>query len=461
MFDDLFSPASIAIIGASMDENKIGNVILRNLVSSGFSGRVYPVNPSYSEIMDLKCYPSVKDIGDPTSIAVIVLPAHVVPQAVEDCISAGVKFLIIISGGFAETGPEGKKLSDRILSLIRNSGTRLIGPNTVGLYLPYSNINTTLTSYSRVSFPPPGNIGFISQSGALGLLTMDAISEYGIGISAFINLGNRLDVDETEFLDFFESDSRTGSVAIYMESVADGRSFYERIRRFNSRKPLVILKAGRTEQSAMAASLHTGAMASNDSIFNGMLSQAGSVRAYDETELIDYARVLAYSKRMTGNRIAVLTTAGGVGVISTDYISDSGSIKPLQMARLSENTKDQIRKVIVPYGSAQNPIDLTADGSVSDYDRVLEILMRDDDVDAVLVYALPQTPKMDIGVVDVVEKHMKAGKPIVVGVLGYKIAKQLLVEFERRKIPAYPSVHRSVKSLGALYEYSAFRSVRQ
>ena len=461
MFDDLFSPASIAIIGASMDENKIGNVILRNLVSSGFSGRVYPVNPSYSEIMDLKCYPSVKEIGDPTSIAVIVLPAHVVPQTVEDCISAGVKFLIIISGGFAETGLEGEKLSDRILSLIRNSGTRLIGPNTVGLYLPYSNINTTLTSYSRVSFPPPGNIGFISQSGALGLLTMDAISEYGIGISAFINLGNRLDVDETEFLDFFESDSRTGSVAIYMESVADGRSFYERIRRFNSRKPLVILKAGRTEQSAMAASLHTGAMASNDSIFNGMLSQAGSVRAYDETELIDYARVLAYSKQMTGNRIAVLTTAGGVGVISTDYISDSRSIKPLQMARLSENTKDQIRKVIVPYGSAQNPIDLTADGSVSDYDRVLEILMRDDDVDAVLVYALPQTPKMDIGVVDVVEKHIKAGKPIVVGVLGYKIAKQLLVEFERRKIPAYPSVHRSVKSLGALYEYSVFRSVRQ
>ncbi len=461
MFDDLFSPASIAIIGASMDENKIGNVILRNLISSGFSGKVYPVNPSYSEIMDLKCYPSVKDIGDPTSIAVIVLPAHVVPQTVEDCISAGVKFLIIISGGFAETGLEGKKLSDRILSLIRNSGTRLIGPNTVGLYLPYSNINTTLTSYSRVSFPPPGNIGFISQSGALGLLTMDAISEYGIGISAFINLGNRLDVDETEFLDFFESDSRTGSVAIYMESVADGRSFYERIRRFNSRKPLVILKAGRTEQSAMAASLHTGAMASNDSIFNGMLSQAGSVRAYDETELIDYARVLAYSKQMTGNRIAVLTTAGGVGVISTDYISDSRSIKPLQMARLSENTKDQIRKVIVPYGSAQNPIDLTADGSVNDYDRVLEILMRDDDVDAVLVYALSQTPKMDIGVVDVVEKHVKAGKPIVVGVLGYKIAKQLLVEFERRKIPAYPSVHRSVKSLGALYEYSVFRSVRQ
>ena len=461
MFDDLFSPASIAIIGASMDENKIGNVILRNLVSSGFSGRIYPVNPSYSEIMDLKCYPSVKDIGDPTSIAVIVLPAHVVPQTVEDCISAGVKFLIIISGGFAETGLEGKKLSDRILSLIRNSGTRLIGPNTVGLYLPYSNINTTLTSYSRVSFPPPGNIGFISQSGALGLLTMDAISEYGIGISAFINLGNRLDVDETEFLDFFESDSRTGSVAIYMESVADGRSFYERIRRFNSRKPLVILKAGRTEQSAMAASLHTGAMASNDSIFNGMLSQAGSVRAYDETELIDYARVLAYSKQMTGNRIAVLTTAGGVGVISTDYISDSRSMKPLQMARLSENTKDQIRKVIVPYGSAQNPIDLTADGSVNDYDRVLEIIMRDDDVDAVLVYALPQTPKMDIGVVDVVEKHVKAGKPIVVGVLGYKIAKQLLVEFEKRKIPAYPSVHRSVKSLGALYEYSAFRSVRQ
>lgn len=457
MIDDLFNPQSIAVIGASRDEEKIGNVILKNLIASGYPGKVYPVNPSTPEILGIKCYHSIMEIKAPLTLAIIVLPARMVPESVDNCIKSGVRFIIIISGGFSETGPAGNVLSDEIYSLISKSGTRLIGPNTVGLYLPYSKVNTTLTSYERVSFPPPGNIGFISQSGALGLLTMDAISEYGIGISAFVNLGNRLDLDEMDFLDFFESDTNTRSVAMYMESVRGGRAFYERIRKFNRKKPLVILKAGRTEQSARAASLHTGAMATNDSIFDGMLSQAGSVRAYDETELMDYAKVLAYSKQMHGNRIAILTTAGGVGVISTDYVSNTQYIKPLQMASLSDETKQEIRKVIVPYGSAQNPIDLTADGSVDDYDKVLQILDGDSGVDGVLVYALPQTPKMGMGIVDVVEKHMESGKPMVVGVLGYKIAKQLLVEFEKRKIPAFPSVSRSVKSLRALYTYSVSR----
>lgn len=461
MLDELFSPESIAIIGASRDESKIGNVILRNLIASGYTGKIYPVNPSSAEILNVKCYPSVTGINEPISVAIIVLPAHMVPLSVKDCVNSGVKFIIIISGGFAETGPAGKALSDTIFSLIRESRTRLIGPNTVGIYLPYSNINTTLTSYDRVSFPPPGNIGFISQSGALGLLTMDAISEYGIGVSAFVNLGNRLDLGEVDFLDFFESDANTGSVAIYMESIREGKLFYERIKKFSEKKPLVILKAGRTEQSARAASLHTGAMASNDSIFDGMLSQAGSVRAYDETELMDYAKVLAYSQPMCGNRIAIVTTAGGVGVISTDFVSDAQYVKPLQMARLQEKTRKEIEKIIVPYGSAQNPVDLTADGSVSDYDSVLRILADDHEVDAVLVYALPQTPKMDMGIVDVVEKYMKSGKPMVVGVLGYKIARQLLVELEKRKIPAYPSISRCVKSLRVLYAYSVFRSGRQ
>jgi acetyl coenzyme A synthetase (ADP forming)-like protein len=460
MLEDLFTPESIAVIGASKDETKIGHVILKNLTSSGFSGKVYPVNPSSPEILGLRCYKSVTEIKKPVTVAVVILPARLVPGTVEECIKSDVRFIIIISGGFAETGKEGEELSERISDMLRTSSVRVIGPNTVGIYLPYSRVNTTLTSSDRVAFPGQGSIGFISQSGALGLLTMDAISEYGLGVSAFINLGNRIDLTESDFLDHFLSDTNTRSIAIYMESVSAGRSFYEMVKRINAVKPIVVLKAGRTEQSAKAASLHTGAMASNDSVFDGMLAQAGCVRAFDETELMDYAKVLAYSKLMNGNRIAILTTAGGVGVISTDQISDLDLNPPMQMAKLAEDTKSDVRGTIVPFGSAENPIDLTADGSVEDYDRVLDIVIRDQGVDAVLVYALPQTPKMGLDVVDVVDRHMRSGKPIIVGVLGFKMAKDMLREFERRRIPAYPSVSRSVKALRALYAYSRFRGDR-
>lgn len=461
MLDELFNPRSIAVIGASNDETKIGHVILKNLISSGFESKIYPVNPSSDEVLGIKCHRTVSDINEEVSVAVIVLPAHIVPGTVSDCIKSGVKFIIVISGGFSETGETGRELSEEIEKSIKGSYTRLIGPNTVGIYLPYSKVNTTLTAYDRVAFPNPGNIGFISQSGALGLLTMDTISEYGLGISVFINLGNRLDLSESDFLDHLGTEPNTKSVAVYMESVADGRSFYETVKKFSSRKPMVVLKAGRTEQSAKAASLHTGAMASNDSVFDGMLEQSGCVRAYDETELMDYAKVLAYSNRMQGNRIAVITTAGGVGVITTDYISETGHRKPLRMADLADATKSEIRKIIVPFGSVENPIDLTADGSVSDYDGVLDLVVRDPNVDAIIVYALPQTPKMNVDVVDIVEKHIQSGKPIVVGVLGYKMAKDLLKEFESRKIPAYPSVVRCVKSLRALNVYSDFRRLRE
>lgn len=456
MLRDLFSPESVAIIGASQDPTKIGNAILTNMIGSGYAGKIMPVNPSSEEIMGLKCYPSVDDLDTTPELAVIALPATRTLDSLKSCVKRGIKFVIVIAGGFSELGEDGKNREKQLLDAIEGSSTRIIGPNTLGVYFPHSGVNTSLTSKGRMNFLPKGNIAFVSQSGALGLLTMDGVSEYDVGISAFLNLGNRIDLNEMELLDHFVSDEMTQSIVMYLESVSGGKAFFDRVKEVSVKKPVVILKSGRTSESAVAASLHTGAMASDDAIVNGAILQSGAIRAFDETEMLDYGRALAYSGRMNGDRVAIITTAGGVGVITADYISSGSNGVGMKLAKLKDETKARIREIVVPFASTNNPIDLTADGSTSDFDRVIGILEEDENVDGIIAYPLPQTPKMDVGVVDVIDRHKNGPKPIVVGVLGSRVAKDLIIEFERKKIPAYPSVHRTVKAMKAIRTYSSY-----
>ncbi|MGC8505484.1 MAG: acetate--CoA ligase family protein [Thermoplasmata archaeon] len=460
MFERLFSPESVAVVGASNNPVKIGYAILKNLINSGYTGKIYPVNRNPGDIQGIHSYQSLSEINEKVDLAVITVPAGSVPGEVKECVNLKIPFAVIIPGGFSETGESGKAMEITIRNMIKGSGTRIIGPNTVGVYFPYSNLNTALTPPERVSFPAAGDIAFVSQSGALGLLTMDSISEFGIGISAFVNIGNKIDLDENELLEYFRNDARTKSIALYLESIDNGRRFYDLLRKTNRVKPVVVLKSGRTEASAKAASLHTGALASNDMIVNGMIRQAGSARAYDEVELLDYSRILAYSKPFAGDRIAVVTTAGGVGVITSDYISSERHGIGLRMAALSEATRTEIRKEIVSFGSAENPVDLTADGDISSYEKVLSLLQRDPGVDAIVAYALPQTPKMNMDIVEVISRLSNGEKPIVAGVIGSKLGKELLVEFEHARIPAYPSIERVVKSLKVLREYGRFLQSR-
>lgn len=461
MLNDLFNPRSVAIIGASQDPTKIGNAILNNMIGSGYNGVIIPVNPSSKEVMGLKCYPSIDDLSSAPELAVIALPASRALDALKSCVAKGVKYVIVIAGGFSELGNEGRDRERQLLDIIEGSGTRIIGPNTLGVYFPHSGVNTSLTSRGRMSFLPKGNIAFVSQSGALGLLTMDGVSEYNVGISAFLNLGNRIDLNEVELLDYFAADEMTRSIVLYLESVPKGRKFFDKVKEITEKKPIVILKSGRTSDSAVAASLHTGAMASDDAIVSGAIAQAGAVRAFDETEMMDYGRVLAYSGRMRGDRVAIITTAGGVGVITADYISSESNGVGMKLAKLKDSTKARIKESIMPFASANNPIDLTADGSVEDFDRVIGILQEDENVDGIIAYPLPQTPKMGMGVVDVIEKYRDSSKPVVVGVLGSKMPKELIIEFEERKIPAYPSVHRAVKAMKALRDYSSYIERRE
>lgn len=456
LFEYLRNPRNVAVIGASPDIRKIGNAVLDNLIKAGFSGQIFPVNPSYDEIMGLKCYLSLNQLEKGLDLVVIALPAEKAVELLDQCVRNLARFVIIVAGGFSETGEEGRMLEEQIKIKIRGSETRVIGPNTVGLLFPYSGLNTALTPSNRLYYPGKGNIGFISQSGALGLLVMDSITEHDLGISGFVNIGNRADLTEVDLLSMFADDPNTKSIVMYLESIADGEQFFSKVRKISMKKPIVILNTGRSAEAARAASLHTGAMATDDRVLEGILKQGGAIRAYDEVELMDYGKALAYQDPPPGDRIAVVTTAGGVGVLTTDLLTASLDGIKLRMATFNENEKSELKRHALPIASVNNPIDLTADGSTEAYKSILNILTESDSVDGIIAYALPQTPKIDVNIVSAL-KEASGKKTLVVGVIGYRLATKVMTELEKAKVPAFPSVRRATDAMKALYRYGLYR----
>ncbi len=450
MFNNLISPSAIAVIGASPDRSKIGHAVLQNLVNQGFHGKIYPINPSCDEILGLKCYTEISSVPGKVDLAVIALPAKLALSVLQECIKQDVEFVIIVAGGFSELGEEGRKLEDSLKEKLKGTRTRLIGPNTVGIIFPHSKVNTALTPGERIWFPGEGQIGFISQSGALGLLIMDSLAENGTGISGFVNIGNRADIDEDDLMEMFLEHDETRSIVAYLESISNGEKFFRTVRDVNMKKPVTILKTGRTSEASAAASFHTGALATDDRVLDGILRQAGVVRAYSEVELLDFGRALAYARPLEGKRIAVLTTAGGVGVLTTDLLTTEDSRPALSMARFSQEEIGQLKEHALPIASLNNPIDLTADGSTQSYASILEILAESGNVDGIIAYALPQTPKIDTSVIGPIVNAARK-KTVVVGVIGNRLTRDLMVDLEKAKIPAYPSVPRTVSAMKALY----------
>ena len=453
MFDRLINPENVAVVGASTNPKKIGYVVVKNLKHNGYAGNVYPINPKGGELLGYRIYKSIEEVPEAKiDLAVITLPAELTVKIFES-VAKKSRFIIPIAGGFGETGEEGKKMEEEIKRIAVKYGTRIIGPNTVGIYVPRTGVNTALVVPERSRFPGNGDIAFITQSGALGLLTMDSVSMYDVGFSAFINLGNRVDVNENELLKYFGEDDKSRVVIMYIESFADGREFMKVAREISQKKPLVVLKAGRTKRGGKAASLHTGALGGSDAVADGAFKQCGAIRAYDEIELVDYARALAYGKPIYGDRVAVVTSAGGVGVVTTDYIESEVRGIGMKMADLSDEIKRMIKEEVVPFASVENPIDMTAQASDEDYDGVLAALNRDPNVDAILVYALFQTPLISEKLVDIITKwHREGDKPIVVGSIGSEFALKMMKKFEKNKVPVYPSIERSVKALRVLRE---------
>lgn len=380
--DRLFNPGSVAVIGASAKEGSVGYSLINNMIGSGFEGIVYPVNPKRKSILGVKAYPSVLDIDETVDLAVIAVPAPAVPGVVDECGRAGIEGIVIITAGFVEMGEKGIKASEDILKTARKYGMRILGPNCLGFMKPSLHLNASFASKMALQ----GRIAFISQSGALGTAVLDWSVKQNVGFSYFVTIGSMIDIGFHDLIDYFGRDPGTSSIIIYMESLSDARRFLSAARAFARNKPIIVLKVGRSSEGAQAAMSHTGTLSGNDAVFDAAFKRAGVIRVKTIEQLFNCAQALAMQKRPRGNRLAIVTNAGGPGVIATDHLMEKGG----RLAKLSDETVDKLNKVLPAAWSRGNPVDVLGDADQERYRNAVEHCINDPGVDAVLVMLTPQ-----------------------------------------------------------------------
>lgn len=452
-----FNPKSIAVIGVSRKPEKIGYQLLRSLIISGFEGPIYPINPRATEIQGLKVYPSILEVKDHVDLAIIAVPAPIVPKIIDECGRKRVKSVIIISGGFKEVGEKGARLEREVIKIAKKYGIRVMGPNCLGVYNPHTKLDTLFLPPERALRPKKGRIAFISQSGAMGVAFLDWLAMEEIGLSVFVSYGNKADIDEVDLLEYLMNDENTKVITMYLEEISKGREFIEIARKVSMKKPIVAIKAGRTEAGVKAASSHTGALAGKDEVVSAALRKAGIIRAYDTHELFDYARALAAEKIAFGENIAIVTDGGGAGVMAVDKLTDKTRGVGLKLAKLEEETIRELRQVLPPFAIAHNPIDLTGNATPEMYKEVIEIVARDPNVNGIITIVLIHPPMMNETIVDRVEEvFRKNEKPILIAATGGTPTQKILSEYQRRGIPSYPEVERAVKAMSALVERGKF-----
>ena len=358
--DGILRPKSVAVIGASTSPDKLGHEILKNILDGGYQGAVYPINPKADTILDLPCHTNVKELQEPPDLAVLIIPARFVPQAIQDCGEKGVKGAVIITGGFAEAGAEGEELQQQTTELSRKFGVRLIGPNCQGVNNPHHPI---CASWPLLTYP--GKVAVISQSGTVGAAMMDWFSEEKLGVSSFVSMGNRADVDEADLIDYFNHDENTEVIAAYIEGIKRPAQFLEVMDRLQ--KPLVVLKSGRTPKGKVAAESHTKALAGADAIYDSLFKKYNVCRAYTIEEFYDFAKAFAYLKPPKGNTIVFITTSGGAAILGTDQAEQEG----LDAAPLPAQVVEAITPLIPAHAIKANPIDLTGDATAQMFGDVI------------------------------------------------------------------------------------------
>lgn len=403
--DHFFRPNGVAFIGASDKEGSLGYAVLHNMIQAGFKGALYPVNPKYREIQGLPCYRQVGDIPGEVDLAVILIPARSVPEIVEQCGKKGVPALLILSAGFKEAGEEGHRLLDNILETSRRYRMRIMGPNCFGIMNPAWGMNATFAARGA----RPGRVAFISQSGAMGASILDWAAEQNVGFSHFISIGSMADLGFHDLIEYLSLDPHTSSILIYMESLSDARKFMSAARAYARTKPIIVLKAGASEEGAQAALSHTGTLAGNDLVFDAAFRRAGILRVQRIADLFNTAQALAMQPRPAGNRLAIISNAGGPAVLATDRLASHGGA----LARLSEDTLRQLDAELNTHWSKGNPVDILGDGSAQQYARAIRLCAQDPGVDALLVIYVPQaiTPAEDVARL-LIEEQKRMEKPV-------------------------------------------------
>lgn len=445
-----FKPESVALIGASTNPEKLGFKILKNLIEGGFKGKIYPVNPKGENILNLKCYKSISEIPYFVELAIIVVPAEFVCDIAEECGKKGVKGLIVISAGFKEIGEEGKKREEKLKEIIKKYGVRLIGPNCLGIIDTRNKLNASFA----FEMPPEGKISFITQSGALGTAILDWAIKENVGLSKFVSFGNKADVNEIDLIEELKDDEDTNVILLYLEGVSEGRKLIEVARKTISKKPIIIVKAGKTESGAKSASSHTGSLAGSDIAFNSAVKQSGIIRANTVEELFDYALIFSYQPILKGNRIAIITNAGGPSVMAVDMIEEKG----LLLSRFSEKTINLLKKYLPPVSSINNPVDILGDAKADRYEKAIEAVLSDENVDGIIVILTPQIVTQPYETAQsIVRTSKKYEKCVISCFMGGKRVEEGIKILKENGIPNYPTPERAVIALKGMDDYRRFR----
>ncbi len=443
----LFNPKVVAVIGASSKEGSVGYSLMKNMIGSGFDGIIYPINPKRSSVFGVKAYPNLDDVPDKIDLAVIATPAKTVPAIVENCGKVGVSGIVLISAGFTEIGEEGKKLTKKILEDIKKYNMRLIGPNCLGFIKPSIKLNASFANKMAL----PGKIAFISQSGALCTAILDWSIKKNVGFSHFVSIGSMIDVGFHDLIDYFGKDPQTTSIVIYMESLSNARSFLSAARAVSGNKPIIVLKAGKSSEGAQAAMSHTGSLAGNDFVFDAAFKRAGIIRVDTIGELFNIAQSMAMQERPTGNKLAIITNAGGPGVIATDTLIAKGG----KIAKISKETIDELNKHLSPNWSKSNPVDVLGDAGAEHYEKALELCAKDKNVDGILVILTPQSMTNASEIArKVANISAKTSKPVLTSWMGAGDIQEGQKILENSNVPVYSTPENAVKCFMYMYDYS-------
>lgn len=449
----LFSPKSAAIIGASKSPGKIGNVIIKNMISSGYKGKVFPVNPKEPEIEGLRCYPSVDKIPEPVEMAVLSVPAAKSMEIAEVCGKQGVKYLVVITAGFKETGKEGLELERKLLEICRRYNMRMLGPNCVGIMDTHAPINASFAA----GFPMKGEIAFISQSGAMVLSILDWSYRAGLGFSKFISLGNKADLTEAHFIEDAAEDPNTKVILCYIEDVENGPHFLDVARKASRKKPVIILKSGTSQAGAQAASSHTGALAGSDLAYETAFQQSGVIRARNMPELFDLAVAFANQPIPEGDRVAVITNSGGPGIVATDNIEE----KKLKMARFTKKTIEALRSHLPAESNIYNPVDVLGDAKADRFHYALKTVLADPGVDSAVVLVCPAAVTEPVETARAMAEMRKEfpGKPLFAALMGGTRLEEGEKVLSESNIPCFTFPEPAITSISGMVSYRRIKEL--
>jgi acetyl coenzyme A synthetase (ADP forming)-like protein len=450
-----FSPKGVVIIGASTDPTKLGYVMARNLLHSGYDGAMHYVNPKGGTLFERPLFKSVKQVPNPVDLAVILVAAPAVPDTLKACATRGIKAVIIATGGFREAGPEGAALEEECLKIAKKHGMRLIGPNCIGLLDTHLPVDTTFLPPPP---PAPGPVAFLSHSGAICAALTDWMRGQGMGLSRLVSLGNQVDVNETDLLALTADDRNTRVITLYIESIRDGRRFVDEARKASLKKPIIALKVGRSAAGQKAAASHTGALAGAEAAYEAAFRKAGILRADNTEEAFHWARVLAWCPLPRGNRVAILTNAGGPGVTAADSLEAN----KLELAVLSQETLTGMRAVLPPFASLNNPVDILASAPPDAYTVCLKLLLEDPGVDMAMVI-VPPPPAFAAGAVAkaIIPVIQTSEKPVVVVPMGDSLIQESLAFLRANEVVDFRFSERAVNALGALWQRAESLKVLQ